>query len=64
MKSVWASLPALALVACQSVPFVAPKVPVPTNWAPQTQAVAAGAPPPAPPVWPTGLGRRSFPYRN
>ena len=44
MKSVWASLPALALVACQSAPFVAPEVPVPTNWAPQTQAAAASAP--------------------
>ncbi|HEX5676280.1 MAG TPA: transporter, partial [Azonexus sp.] len=44
MKSVWASLPALALVACQSTPFVAPKVPVPTNWSPQTQAASAGAP--------------------
>ena len=43
MKPVWASLPALALVACQSAPFVAPEVPVPTNWAPQTQAAAASA---------------------
>ena len=44
MKSVWASLPALALVACQSTPFVAPKVPVPTNWSPQTQSASAAAP--------------------
>jgi multidrug efflux system outer membrane protein len=44
MKAAWATLPALALAACQTAPYVAPKVPVPAQWAHQAPAPAAAAP--------------------
>ena len=45
MKRFWATLPAWALAACQTAPFVAPEVPVPANWAHQAPAASAGAAP-------------------
>ena len=43
MKRIWAVLPAWALAACQTVPYVAPEVPVPGQWAHQAPAVVPGA---------------------
>ncbi len=43
MKAFWATLAALALSACQSAPFVASEVPVPTQWSHQSPVLAAGA---------------------
>lgn len=43
MKRAWATWPAWALAACQTVPYVAPEVPVPGQWAHQAPAVVPGA---------------------
>lgn len=40
MKRIWLAGSALALTACQSVPYVMPEVKVPTQWAHQTSAAA------------------------
>ena len=80
MKRIWAVLPAWALAACQTVPYVVPEVPVPGQWAHQAPAVVPGAAGSqdwrrihhraAAPLslsglaWPTGPGRRSFRCRS
>jgi multidrug efflux system outer membrane protein len=45
MKAIWITLPALALAACQTTPFVAPEVAVPAQWGHAASTVA-----PAPPA--------------
>ena len=42
MKRLWLALPACALAACQTTPYVAPEVPVPAQWAHQAPAAADG----------------------
>lgn len=41
MRRFWAALPAWALAACQTTPYVAPEVPVPAQWGQQTAAPTA-----------------------
>ena len=42
MRRRWLALPACALAACQTTPYVAPEVPVPAQWAHQAPAAANG----------------------